>query len=82
MQPERVYQVRPPLQHYPALFQVLSMVVGGPHFVARGVGQLALNPVSIKTVGVQESGGGRPECVAAEQAAVSQPIQYAVDRRR
>ena len=52
MQPECIHQIRPPLEHDAALFQVLGVVVGCPYLVSWCVGELALNPVGIESIGV------------------------------
>lgn len=50
-------QIRPPLYHFPVLVQVFGAVVGGAHFVALGMRQLALDHVRVKAFFVQRCRG-------------------------
>ena len=51
------------LHHLPALRQVLSIVVRGPHSISLTVGKLALDPIAIIALLVEYGGSHAPEAV-------------------
>ena len=50
--------ISPPLQHFTAFRQILSVIVGGANVVAFAVGKLPFNHVGRKTIHI-ENGAGR-----------------------
>ncbi len=50
--------IRPPLQHFMALGEVVSPVIGGSDFIGRAVGKLTFDNVRLKAALVQNRAGG------------------------
>jgi hypothetical protein len=68
--------VRPPLHYFPTLWQVLGMVVRGPHLVALDMGQLAFDRIRAEQAALVQHGGcGVAETVARCPIVVPHPVK-------
>lgn len=74
-----VYVIRIPLQHLPATFQILSVIIGTTNRVFIDVCKLCFNPGGVVSLLVEDGTHGMSDAVASNTTVIANTLKYLID---